>query len=57
MNAALLSRLGLWVLSTVLGSFGVLFVIASFGNGRFGALAFVSLATATAIRLALEKFE
>ena len=57
MNAALLSRLGLWVLSTVLGSFGVLFVIASFGNGRFGALAFVSLATATAISLAVEKFE
>ena len=56
MNAALLSRLGLWVISTVCGSFGVLCVIASFTDGRLGAHALVFLGTATAISLlALEE--
>ena len=44
-----------WVLSTSLGSFGILFFLASFGDHRFGLSAFICLGLATALCCLLEQ--
>lgn len=53
MGAAELSRLGLWVIATVLGSVGIFFLHFSFVAPRVGLPAIICLGTAAAITLAL----
>jgi len=55
MNPLDLSRWGLWVISTGLGSFGVFCLYFSMLGAPVAGHAFIFLGTATAIALALEK--
>jgi hypothetical protein len=50
-----LSRLGLWVIATVMGGCGVFCLIASFVKPPFAAYAIVYLGTATGITLAVDE--
>lgn len=55
MNSLDLSRWGLWVISTGLGSFGIFCLYFSMLGAPVAGHAFICLGTATAIALALEK--
>ena len=55
MNPLDLSRWGLWVISTGLGSFGVFCLYFSMLGAPVAGHAFIFLGTATAIALSLEK--
>ena len=57
MNAALLSRLGLWVLSTTFGSVGIFCLHFSFTSPRVALPAILCLGTAEAITLAMENLQ
>lgn len=54
MMAQRFGQLCTWVLSTSLGSIGIIFLLASFSMPHFGLNAFICLGSATAICWALD---